>query len=163
MQVLVWRGAWWDPVQLAIRLWTDSEFTHSGIVAMGHVWEFTRWGFSSTPLHRYPEGYELLDFSGLTEDRASLMIAAMEDLASRSGKYDWGALAWMGLKALAMLCFRPANWPNQNPFHHPDRFFCSEFVAKVCESGGYQHHKTPALVYPADHLRVDWLSRNSDT
>lgn len=158
MQVLVWRGPVTDPVQLMIRLWTESEFTHSGIVAMGHVWEFTRWGFSSTPLSQYPSGYELLEFDGLTDQRADRMISEMEVLSAKSGKYDWGAIIWLGLKALAMLLARPANWPNRNPFHHPDRFFCSEFVAKVCEAGGYQHHKPPELVYPADHLRVDWLT-----
>ena len=148
-----------DPVQLAIRLWTGSEFTHSALILDGEVWEFTRSGFRRSKAEVYPGDWLALDFLGLTEEKEELMRAEMNRIASSPGRYDWFALTGIvAASAVRLLagCLT-GSMGGLNPFQHPGRYFCSEYVAMVSAAAGYHHGKSPGFVYPSDHIKVPWL------
>lgn len=137
-----------SPISMAIRQLTNSFWNHVGIYyediwRKGYVVEALGDAVVKTPIDKYIEEKThilkvvrviRLAFRNETEYEAATIIALSRIKECIGHKYDWGSIAWLGIKYLIK-----GYWKNGvkyfpegfNLFNSREKFFCSELVAEA--------------------------------
>lgn len=152
LQVLLWRGRPWDPVDLAIMAWTRSLYSHVGWVLDGEVLEVVRTGSRALPLSAYPRGYDLAEFVP-GPPRIERQVTELEAVvASRRGRdvpYDRAAIAGIVLRGLTGF-----HWCFLDQEGHET---CAEAVASDARLVGLELAASPPCASPGEIARSPLL------
>ena len=144
--IFLFHSRGFNPFSMGIRELTGSFWNHTGLYYIdlynqGFIIEALGGGVVKTPIEKYldekrsvlrvvrikPEAFrDILEYdSGI-----ALAIGRIKDKIGL--KYDWGAIAWLGIKYIFKGMYKKGRTfiPVGNPLQSREKFFCSELICE---------------------------------
>ena len=142
--IFLFHAKGFNPFSMAIRQLTQSFWNHTGLFYVdlfnnGFIIEALGGGIVKTPVEKYlDEKKSIIRVIRVSQEAFkdkleydSGMALAIGRIKNKIGnKYDWGAIAWLGVKYIFKGLYKKGRQyiPLGNPLQSREKFFCSELI-----------------------------------